>query len=106
MATEAGNLSLAVAGTNAANLAGAILVAAKTNGFTSRWGELAGIANRSRIGRFRMFGGIAMAGIAALFCIGVMVTSEGLDYVFVASGARFPFSILRTGSVRDEQHRN
>ena len=106
VATEAGYFPFSMTGSNAANLTGAIFMAAETNGFTRRRRELAGITNLRRIGSLRMFGGIAVTGIAALFCVGVMVTREGFDNVFMASGARFPLAILPTGRVRDKEHRN
>ena len=106
VATEADHLPFSMTGSNAANLTGTIFVATETNGFTRRRRELAGIANLRRISSFRMFGGIAVTGIATFLCVGVMVTSEGLYNVFVAGGARFPLAILPTGRVRDNEHRN
>ena len=106
VATEADHLPFAMTGTNASNLAGAVLVAAETDSFASCRRKLAGIANLRRIGRFGMFCGIAMAGIATLFRVRVIVTSEGLDNIFVAGAARFPLGALRTGRERDKQHRH
>ena len=106
VATETGYLPFAMTGTNAADLAGAILVAAETNSLTSRWSQFAGITNLRRIGSFSVFGGIAVAGIATLLRIRVAVTGEGLDDILVASGARLPLGILSRGRIRDQEYRN
>ena len=106
MAAEAGYLTVAMAGTDAADLAWAVFVTGETSGLTRRGSKLARIANFRRVSGFSVLGRTAVAGIATLLGVRVAIAGKCLDDILVTSGASFPLGIFSLNHLSDQEQRN